>query len=125
MSHSMERQRSPSDGRAQGLCIGFHQRWQWVGTLPEVDTGRPGDLENLFLPKQLHSQHHMLYVGQLVCKIAEALDFNCPGGLFVDCVGSNFKHGFKFAEPRILSEWILAAIWVKEKKCTLAFSSVS
>lgn len=78
MSHSMEWQRSPSDGRAQGLCTGFHQRWRWVGTLPEMDTGQPGDLDNLFLPEQLHSQHHMLYVGQLVCKIAEALDFNCP-----------------------------------------------
>ena len=57
------------------------------------------DLKSLFLPEQLNSQSHMLQVGQLVCKTAEAPDFNCPGGLFVDCVGSNFKHGFKFAEP--------------------------
>ena len=39
-SHSMGWQRSPSDGRAQALCPGVHQRQRWVGTLPEVDTGR-------------------------------------------------------------------------------------
>ena len=112
-------------------------RWQSTGSghrcSPETAVGghpswggyRPGDLKSLFLPEQWNSQSHMLQVGQLVCKTAEVPDFNCPGGLFVDYVGSNFKHGFKFTEPWIQSEWLLAAIWVKEKKCTLAFSSVS
>lgn len=55
--------------------------------------------ESLLPPEQLDSQRHMLHVGQLVCERAEAQDFNCCKGLFVDCVGSNFKYGFRFAEP--------------------------
>lgn len=56
-------------------------------------------LESLLPPEQLDSQRHMLHVGQLVCERAEAQDFNCCKGLFVDCVGSNFKYDFRFAEP--------------------------
>lgn len=102
-----------------------------VGVHPLLRGSRSGGAESRMNPEQLDLQRHRQSTGQLVCKTAEAPDFNCSGGLLGYCVGSSFKSGFSFADPWILNEQWFGfphGYWQprdKEKKGPLDFSPVS